>query len=294
MVKNSNYKVFKDRERESSVAFLNDNYIKPGCSILDIGGASGSLLNSISKEVPIDGTVLDTDADLLRYGSEKYPHIKFIEGWFPNNVPDEKYDIVTMQALFPHLADWKRSILTMSKLSKKYINFSALTRVNGTTVTDRDVSYFYYLDTGIRTPQVICNIFEIVNFLCVQEVRAKTIQFCGNATMRFPKMPPDMLEDIKQNSGEFRDYVLSFKNRGHVFRCDLGFRIFHGNFMVELFSEEENPKRVGGLGPDHKEDIPGYEFFRPEIRVDLNGKQFFYHKDEDVSINAAIVWGGML
>ena len=291
---NLNYKTFKDRYPDEPPAGLNHNYIKPGDSILDIGGASGSLLDFINKDIPISGAVLDTDADCLGYGKRKYPNIKYHHGEFPSFLPDEKYDIVSMQALFPHLLDWKASILGMSKIAKKYINFSALVRVNGTTIADPDISYFYYLDTGRRTPQVLNNIFEIINFLSIEEVRAKKIQFWGGGTVRFPEIPQDMIESMEKHKNTTRDYTLSYGEGGHAFRCDYGFRIYQGNFMVELFSEEDNPKRMGGLGSHYEKDFPEYSFFRPEVLIDINDRQFFYQRNGETTINATIVWGGVL
>lgn len=83
--------------------FFTKDYIEPGDSFLDVGGAGGNLVNAINTEVTkIRPTVIDCDPKCIEHGRLKYPDFEFICGIFPEAIKgDRKFDIVSMQALFP-------------------------------------------------------------------------------------------------------------------------------------------------------------------------------------------------
>ena len=256
-----------------TVYFLDKNYIKSGYSILDIGGATGCLLEAINKEIaPIKGTIIDPDEKSIKYGKEKYPHFEFIQAGFPHDFADRKFDVVFMQALFPQIPNWKEVLLSMQKCARKYINFSCILKLEGTTVVDKDVSYVYCLDSGERLYQVVHNINEIINFLCIHEMRVKSIKFWGScSSLCLNKTPIVSLID-SLNEDIVITPALWLLRSGDAFRSTPGKFEIKGSFLLELFDENENPKRYGGWGD--REKTKGYDFFEPEKDV-----RFFVYND---------------
>ena len=257
--------------------FLKSGFIKQGDSILDIGGASGAFLEMINKEIcPIKGTVIDLDLDCLEYGNKQYPHMDFIHGAFPTSrfLKDRKFDHVTMLALFPHLKNWKAAVRGMVDLAKKYICFAAIVREYGATIEDDEVSFLYYLNTGKRVSQNILNLHEFLNFLCLQEIRAKRIIFYGAHMFDFQEhWDKDMLvvkKECEEVGEKPRQSLQEVNRKSHVFRGIPFYDEIVGSFTVELFDENDNPQRMGGLGLDG-DKFEEYKFFTPDIAVYLDG-----------------------
>lgn len=216
--------------------------------MVDIGGASGQFINALrGNGFEIEGTVIDPDPRAINLGRHR-GRDQFTLGYFPEAtamMPSGSFDVVSMQGLFPQLPDWKSAITEMFRLSRRFINFATTIRLDGTTVVDIDVSYFYYLDSGIRVHQVIHHCLELVNYLCLEEFRARSIHFFGYRTPR----------------------------AGDNFRCVRNSEQFKGNFLIEKFPDEERrPTRWGGQSnPDRS--ILGYQFSRPNMEIILDGKQ---------------------
>ena len=293
-MKNLNLEAYKNQTDYNGWVrfFLDNGFIQPDMTILDIGGATGNFLEMINQEIcSIKGTVLETDMDCIRWGREHYPHIQFIHGRFPNEVwekdatsPD-KFDVVTMQSLFPHLSDWKVSIREMVRLAKQYINFSAIVRLNGATIADSDISYFYYMNTGERVSQVILNIWEIFNFLCIEEMRVKKIFFHGthNFSSNFEQKIEEM---IKEKNIPIETVVVDVGDQMHAFRGVPFYEQVTGNFTIELFDKESNPKRMGGFS-GHKQagKEKEYEFFMPDIISYIDGYEFYAVEKQEKRYN---------
>lgn len=233
---------------ESVRYFFTKDYIKIGYNLLDIGGAGGDLAFAIKNEIAdINATIIDPDPMCIKKGEQNYPEFKFICGYFPQDFPQNynKFDYVSMQALFPQIPNWKDILFALRKYTKKYINFSTIIKLSGTTVIDKDVSYFYYLDSGERVHQVIHNLYEIINFLCIYEMGARKIEFYGYHT----------------------PYT------GHNFRCVPNAEQIKGNFMIEVFENDyDNPMRMGGAIDKGKKENQ-YKFYIPEINVVIDGNK---------------------
>ncbi len=276
---NLNMKIMDSREdfEQSNSFFLEGNFIKPGDSFLDIGGATGKFINFINQEIsPVQGTVLEIDQECIDLGMKNYPEIHFCQMKFPDQILEGQYDIVSMQFLFPHLKDWKRSIREMVKLSKRYINFSAIVQEYGRTIDDDEVSYFYYLNTGERKAQVILNICEIVNFLCLQELRVKSIHFSG--TYSLDLFTPSLVDCYEKvlNREEIPETMLCEIRNAHLFRGIFPFDQINGSFTIELFDKKDNPKRMGGAGKSDREKyLDDYKFFIPDISINIQGVEFW-------------------
>lgn len=227
--------------------FLTNEYISDGSTFLDIGGGGGSLSDFISREVAaIRPSIIDPDKKSINLGQKTFPSFEFIHGYFPEGIENGRiFDVVSMQALFPQMPNWKEMLLSIRKCAKKFINVSLTFKLSGTTVIDKDVSYFYYLDSGVRVHQVIHNIYEFMNFLCISEMGLKKIEFYGYHT----------------------------PYSGHNFRCVPNSEQIKGNIMLHCFEkEDENPKRFGGA-IDYGKNMEGYTFFIPEMKIIIDDKE---------------------
>lgn len=241
----------KDQHR-SFQRYFTKEYIKDNDTFLDIGGAVGDLAQAIKTEVAdIEVTVIDGDIKSIEAGRNKYKDFSFIHGFFPEALPSQKkYDIVSMQGLFAQLPNWKEILLALKEYSRKYINIEIGVKINGTTVIDKDVSYSYYLDSGIRVHSIMHNIYELTNFLCIHEMGVKKIEFYGYTT----------------------------PHTGHNFRCTPNEEVIKGNIMIELFAEdEEYPYRMGGCSVKG-EGRKDYTFFVPEMNIIINDEVFNLRK----------------
>ena len=183
-------------------------------TILNVGGASGglgtALLDSISSGIKY--TCIDPDEDAIELGLQADQRLELVHGYFPQDLKgDRKFDMVTTFALFPQIPDWKTTLLSLKKASKKYINISLAVRLDGPTVVDIDTSYFYYLDSGERVPQVIHNIYELLNFCSITEMEASEIKFFG---YRIKNNQPDSFRAMPENK-IIRGNLLVVVEEGH-------------------------------------------------------------------------------
>jgi len=283
-MRNLNFEIYANEEPSEKtfsgfecMFFVNSGSIQTGWSILDIGGAAGNFIEFINRKVAkIHGTVMDIDENCLNYGLKKYPDIYFIKGEFPKDRPKEKYDVVTMQSLFPHLLNWKSTIQEMVNCAKQYINFKCIVREFGETIADPDVSYFYYMNSGKRVPQVILNLHQVVNFLCIEEIRAKRIFFHGAHIFQDWSTLDKCKKELEESGQKLFKGEIACSKAGHVFRGIPYYEQILGNFTVELWEESENPKRMGGLGNTKAERYPDdYKFYIPDILIEINSETYW-------------------
>ena len=228
---------------ESEKHFLEPPFVWPGMTVLDIGCASGGLGRALNNKIgKISYTGMDTDSHSIEIAKERYPDSSFKTGWFPEDAPREKFDLVIMLALFPQIPEWKKALLSMVGCSRKYINFSCIIRLAGPTVIDKDTAYVYYFGSGQRVHQVVHNIYEMVNFCCIREMRVKKISFWGYHCT---------------GTTSFRPLAESEQIRG--------------NILLELFETEQDVERyAGGLPKDEVTDGA----FRPELEIFIDGERF--------------------
>lgn len=167
-------------------------------------------------------------------------------GEFPYSLDESRcYDVLVMFALFPHFENYKEILLAMNNYSKKFITFNGSFKLTGQTIADRDISYFFYLDSGGRLPLVVHNIYELINYLCTELFNVKSIKFFGY--------------HIKEKS--YICYPMS-KNE-----------LIKGNFVIELHDKKYKPKRVGGVG----EGDPLLEnAFFPQIEITVDDERIEY------------------
>lgn len=220
-------------------------------SCLDIGGATGGFGAAWRRkyETDFDYTCIDVDANCISNGKKQNPSFKFVHDHFPSAQLDGKsYDLVIMLSLFCQFEDWKNTLRAMFERSHRFVNFSCVLRTDGTTVVDDEISYFYCLDTEERMPQVIHNLYEIRNYLCLKELGAKSIRFYGYHT----------------------------PSTGTNYRCVPNSGQIKGNFMIEKYQPEEL-EQVRYFGGQEIHDFlkVGHAFISPhEIEFIIDGERF--------------------
>lgn len=211
----SQYRVRFSEFWESERHFFETRSDWKGLSMLDVGGASGGLGSALFSYFSVDFpyTCIDIDAAAISSGKDLVPQSEFILGSFPNDLQsDRKFDYVVLFAWFAQVTDWKTMLLSLCSRARRFVNIAVNVRLEGTTVVDPDVSYVYYLDSGIRVPEITHNLFELLNFCSHNEIGADRISFYGytsrNTTSAFRPLPRNkqiqgnLLIELRQASAE--------------------------------------------------------------------------------------------
>jgi len=236
---------------ESERYFLTKDIIKQGMAILDIGCASGGLGAAIRDKVEakIQYTGIDIDRKAIDLGKQDFSGIELIHGKYPEDVPKRKFDMIILLNLFEQIAEWKNFLLSLTGRCNKFINIGLILRMTGPTIIDKDVSYGYYHDSGVRVHKIIHNIFEFVNFCCIEEMRVKKISFYGYC-----------IDRAASAAGDFRPLPQKEQIRG--------------NMLLELYEDGKNIKRVGGFINDAAKefDLDYPVTVRPEMEIIVDKK----------------------
>ena len=228
-------------------------------SILDVGGAAGglgmALLDSVSSDIKYFN--IDPDKEANKWGRQADPRLELMDGYFPQDFKlDRKFDMVTMFALFPQIPDWKSLLLSLKKVSKKYINLAVSVRLDGPTVVDIDTSYFYYFDSGERVHQVVHNIYELFNFCSITEMEVSEIKFFGYRTKN---NQPDAFRALPDN------------------------KIIKGNILIVIDEGRFAEGRTGGCSNAETRSASGVTRFnvRPDIEVNIEGNIYRNYNEID-------------
>ena len=231
----------------STKYFMTGDLIGSGMTFLDVGGGGGDFAHAVYQDVnKIEATIIDPDVLAIEQGKIKYPEFEFFHDYFPSTkLEGKKYDYVSMQALFPQIPNYKEMLVALINTSRKYINISLTFKLSGQPVIDKDLSYFYYLDSGERVFQVTHNLYLLINYLCIHEFRIKKISFFGYHT--------------PTTGDNFRDVP----NQEQI----------KGNLLLEKFGEEEDyPARMGGAS--QLVGSANYKPFRPEVDIIIDNEPF--------------------
>jgi hypothetical protein len=243
----ANWRTRKSEFWRSEQYFMTSEFFQENMSILDVGGASGGYGNALVTDVEpsLDYSCIDVDSQAIELGKIKYPHFNFICGSFPNSLSSEStFDHVVVNAWFSQVIEWKTFLLNLSKITSKFLQISLNFRLEGTTVVDPDLSYFYYLDSGIRVPELTHNIFEFLNFASIHEIGAKKITFYG-------------YNSPQKKSSAFRPLPRE--------------KVIQGNLVIEKFPQQENEfLRIGGISNEASKVAPGFQTFRPQLEIIIN------------------------
>lgn len=214
--------------------------------LLEIGCGTGGLGRALKKRfsfTKINYVGVNNNPAECSIGEQLTPFpARFVCETFPLAGSHKRFDLVLSFGFFHMQPDWKECLKAMVDCSKRFVNVSVMVRLDGSTVVDKDLSYFYYLDTGERVHSIVQNLYELINFCCIKEMRAKNIWYYGyhskaKSTARRP-LP-------------VRDIV-------------------YGNLLLELFPFGEEPERFGGHPPEMRKKYP---LFEPEISIVIDKKK---------------------
>jgi hypothetical protein len=181
-----------------------------------------------------------------------YPKFEFIEGELSEvHLGNRLFDVVVVNAWFSQVTNWKDFLKLLSSYSRRYIIISINFRLEGTTVIDPDVSFFYYLDSGVRVPEITHNMYEFLNYASTHEIGAKEIHFYGYSL-------------AEKNSATFRPLPRS--------------KVIQGNCLIEKFPEGENLfTRIGGFSNEASKFLPNeMQFFKPEYHIIINDEKITF------------------
>ena len=153
---------FKDTlQNEKKVLFFLKNKIE---SVLDIGCGTGFIYEWILKQKKkIKYLGIDIDTKAIKYAKKNYKS-KFFKRTNFFNI-NNRFNLVLMFQLFYQFRNYKNVLNKLYKISDNYISFDARIKFNGNTILDKDLSYFYYHDTGKTNNYIVHNVYEFINYL---------------------------------------------------------------------------------------------------------------------------------
>lgn len=240
--------------RSEAYFFRNEVEFCPGFSILDVGGAAGGLGYALKKELGehIKYTCIDPDKKAIEAGGEifktDYPDLELMHGYYPQDLPEARqWDLVAVIGWFAQVPEWKELLLQLVSNARRYVNIGINVRLEGNTVIDKDVSYVLYLDTGERIHEITHNLWEMLNFCSIPEIRARKISFYGytspgKSSSAYRPLPRD-----KQ---------------------------IQGNLLIELLPQGEERSLYGGISNEALDAMNAQEekiqTFKPEYNVIIN------------------------
>lgn len=154
---------------------------RPGMKILDVGGASGIILNSIISTSPhkIDGTILDMFKEYKKQSVNK--KIRYIIGSILNNkLKDQTYDFVILRDVLHHLivggiseihTKQEKAIEEMIRLTKNggYIIFEE--EINNSKISSRILYFLSSIANKLRFGNLNLGVGKvIVSFMSRSEI----------------------------------------------------------------------------------------------------------------------------
>ena len=148
-------------ENEEKVLYFLKNKIN---SILDVGCGTGFIYEWIKKNYARCSYLgVDIDKNAIKHAKKKYNDKIFkCLNFFSIK---KKFDLILLFQLFYQFKNYKNVISKLYQLSNNYISFDARVKFNGSTILDKELSYFYYHDSGKTNHYVVHNIYEFLNFL---------------------------------------------------------------------------------------------------------------------------------
>lgn len=173
-----------------------EKILRDGASLLDVGCASGGLYNVLRQKYKgLRYTGIDIDAGCVEAARKEYPDAEFLAGELPQaKLQEDRFDVVVSLLTMSMQPDYKNLIQELVRVSKQYVLFDLRLRYDGTTVVDRDTSYFYYHGSGVRNYYIVHNVFELISFLHTESLPLKSIRIDGyyppdktSAFLPFPK-----------------------------------------------------------------------------------------------------------
>ena len=178
-IKNRVREKFKDLEKSKKYLIKKVNFKEN--KILDAGCANGGMYNALCEKFgSINYTGIDLDSMCIKNAKKRFLKAKFYKmNIFDKKLKKNSFDTVMMWNWTYMYSDWKKLFSQAIKLSKKFIMFDNRLRLNGSTVTDIDLSYQYYHKSNKRNFYIIHNLYELISFFQIGELNIKTINIYG-------------------------------------------------------------------------------------------------------------------
>jgi len=242
----SQWRVKLEDFNESEKYFFTDELMSNVSSILDVGCGCGGLGNALKIRfgTAFSYTGINTKETCVIKGEKISPELKIIDGIFPNSIKSGKmFDMICAFGFFHMVLEWKKLLFNLTKFANKFVNVGVVSRLEGATVIDPDVSYYYYLDSGDRVPSIAINIRELLNYCCHHELRVKRIKYYGyhNKSFRSTAFRPIQEKDT-----------------------------IYGNLFLELFEPGNETVPFGGLAPNQT----NRRQFVPDLEIIIDGKSW--------------------
>jgi SAM-dependent methyltransferase len=154
------------------------NGYEKGDSVLDIGCNDGRLLKTLRNmhgEFPYIG--IDYDPVAVEAGRQAFPKDEWICDKYPSSQLDGRVvDAVYCYQVFPFFNEWKEVMRRMAANARKRIVLDVALSWEYPTLDDPDTSFTYYLGSGQRTPYVVHNVVQFVNYCFTEHVGASTVR----------------------------------------------------------------------------------------------------------------------
>ena len=187
------------RRKEKDIYKSNRYYLKKknlnNKSVLEIGCAAGGLYEVVEKKTDnVKYTGLDISPKEIKVASKRYPEAKFIHGDFLKmKMKPNAYDVVCSFHVLPHQKNYREFLAKLIEVAAERVIVDIRLRHDGETVVDLDTSYVYYHWSGKRQYYVVCNLYEILNYLNIEKFGLKKISIYGyyapEKTSGFVPMP---------------------------------------------------------------------------------------------------------
>jgi 2-polyprenyl-3-methyl-5-hydroxy-6-metoxy-1,4-benzoquinol methylase len=207
--------------RKEIVMKLIEKYYKTkkDSMVLDIGCGTGMMVKNLLKY----GNVLamDKDARAIEYAKSKAPEANFLLGYFPENYPEGKFDLITAFDVMEHIDDDEKSFEVVTALLKPGGIFVATVPAYNFLWTAHDEVNFHkrryskkdLAEKIIKTGLVIRKISYYNSFLFVPGVTIKMFKkftpFNKTKIDLGNNLPPAFLNRILQEIFSLEKFYLS-------------------------------------------------------------------------------------
>jgi len=167
--------------------YFMDSHFENIFTVLDISGKDGGFYGALRERYPdLKYSSLDTDKKSLENGKKLYPNAKFIHSDFFTYTPQERFDVVVYFQQLPLSLNWKRVLGKLVSLSDQNIFIECRFRLDGSTISDPDLSFSYYYglkdskwnDNAKKVPWIIVNAYEFVSY-CLGSFPVSKLELYG-------------------------------------------------------------------------------------------------------------------
>jgi SAM-dependent methyltransferase len=166
-------------------------------TILDVGGSTGVVVSELSKNLDMQGTVLDPAEDEIAVAKAR--GVNAVAGSLENYTSEERYDLVLLCRTFEHLMDLRRSFARIHTLLKPggflfcdIADFMELCQQSGPPKTIAKIDHRYWL-----TQSTAPDIFRALGFNIVSMDIMQGFGYYGYLLESCEPVPPGRIPEEK-------------------------------------------------------------------------------------------------